>query len=42
MLPASPALAYQRVQGAVDEVATYAGKQGVTIGLETGQNRRSC
>ena len=38
MLPASPAdVAYQRVQRAVDDLATHAGKQGVTIGLETGQ-----
>src|SRR6266542_2154346 len=29
--------AYQRVQRAVDEVGAYAAKQGVTIGLETGQ-----
>jgi sugar phosphate isomerase/epimerase len=38
MLPAVVASAeYQRVQKAVDEVGTYAGKKGVTIGLETGQ-----
>jgi sugar phosphate isomerase/epimerase len=38
MLPAAvDDPAYQRVLRAVDGVATYAGTQGVTIGLETGQ-----
>lgn len=38
MLPASTAdPAYQRVQRAVDQLATRAGRLGVTIGLETGQ-----
>jgi len=38
MLPSSPtSVPYQRVQRAVDEVGSYAQKQGVTIGLETGQ-----
>jgi sugar phosphate isomerase/epimerase len=35
--PAVDDPAYRRVLRAVDEVATYARRQGVTIGLETGQ-----